>query len=432
MRATPRARDRFDAAATFAVGTLFVAVGGADLFRGSDSPAALGPADHIVTLAAGCLLMLVKRRALGPALLAGVALFALDTWVGGSLGLVLVLFDLIFSAVLLGSSRLLRAVQACCTVAVAAAVVLAGALTGELRVAPLAGLQVFAFAVAPLWWGMNVRTHAAARALAEERAEDLRRLAALREQEVRTEERARMARDLHDAVAGNLSAIALHTEAAVTRPADDPAAPARDRATLESVRATSVAALTEMRAMIGLLRSGHDPVAAPSRLTDVPSLVATTRAGGHDVDLTGLGADPLPALPASVDQAGYRIVQESLTNALKHAPGGRSRVAVHVAGGAVHLAVETHRGAGSPGAPGSPGVPGVHGAPGVHDGVGSPSRNGAPARDGAPGHSPRGEGLGLLTMRERAESLGGAFTAGPADDGAWVVRATLPLGGGPA
>jgi signal transduction histidine kinase len=392
-RATPRSADRTDAVVTFAVGVLCVAIGAVDVLQGTGAPTLLGPWDHVLTLAVGCLLMLAKRRAPALALPAGVALFAVDARLGGSLGLVLVLFDLVFSAALHGSARLLRVLQVAAAVAVAGTAVAVGLASGEVRIGFFAGLQVFAFGVSPLWWGMNVRHHAQARRLAEERAEDLRRLAELREQEARTEERTRMARDLHDAIAGNLSAIALHAEAALARPADDDAAPARDRAALRAVRAASVASLTEMRTMIGLLRAGQDPVAAPSRLADVPTLVATTRAAGHEVEVVPTVPDPLPELPAAVDQAGYRIVQESLTNAVKHAPAGRSRVAVRVAGAELHVAVDTW----------------------------SPRPVGAGPR--------AGQGLGLLTMRERAESLGGTFAAGPADDGAWAVRATLPLVG---
>lgn len=410
LRGTERARTVSEAVLTFVAGAVFVAVDFVDVLGGTGSAGtALGPWEHLVTLAAGCAALLAKRRRPALVLVACVALAAADLAVGGSLGMILVLFDAVYTAALHGSARLLVVLQVAAAAVVAGTVVAVAVVSRDLRVAFFAGLQVFAIVVSALWWGMSVRHHAQARRLAEARAEDLRRLAALREQEVRTEERTRMARDLHDAVAGELSAIALHAEAALARPVDD-GAPARDRAALEAVRAASVQSLAEMRSMIRLLRSGTDAVAAPSRLRDLPALAERTRAAGHAVELRPSEPEALPPLGSAVDQACYRIVQESLTNAVKHAPGGRSTVEVAVCGGEVRVAVTTTPG-GVPRAPSA-----VSSAPG---GAGTGGAGGAGAGSA--------EGLGLLTMRERAESLGGWFEAGPRDDGAWSVRAGVPV-----
>lgn len=363
------------------------------------------PWEHVVTLALGCLVMLGKRRAPGVALVAGVLVFGVDVWLGGSLGPLLVLLDLVYSAALHGSPRLTVRLRTGTAVAVVASVVAGLWLGRDVRLAFFLGLQVFAIVAAPLWWGLSVRRQADLARLAEERAEDLRRIAELREHEVRSEERTRMARDLHDAIAGNLSAIALHTEGALLRPPDDEGSAARDRRALVAVRAAAVASLREMRSMIMLLRDADDPAVAPPRLTELGDLVEATRAAGHAVAMVGTLAGTAPelldgppdvqalrALPAAADQAAYRIAQEALTNAVKHAPGGRSTLRADLDGGELRLEVVTRHAASAP----------------------------------APRPSP-GAGLGMLTMRERAESLGGTFTAGRTDDGAWAVRAVLPL-----
>lgn len=417
LRGSERRRTVSEAVLTFLAGAVFVVVEFVDVLGGAGAPTSpLALWEHLVTLAVGCGLLLLKRRAPGRVLVAVLVVFAVDVWLGGSLGLILVLFDAVYGAALRGSARVLAAVQVGAVVVIVAVLGAVLVATRDVRLAFFAGLQVFAIGVSALWWGMSVRHHDLARRLAEARADDARRLAEAREHEVRTDERARMARDLHDAIAGNLSAIALHAEAALARPADDDGAPPRDRAALEAVRAASVSSLVEMRAMILLLRSGEDAVAAPSRLVDVPDLVGTTRAAGHGVvlDVDAGRAD----LPAAVDQAAYRIVQESLTNAVKHAPGGHSRVRVGRADGALCVEVTTSAAVGA--------RAGASGPVSDRAAAGLAARPGPAAGGGADGAG--GEGFGLLSMRERAESLGGDFTAGWADDGAWTVRARLPLG----
>lgn len=138
-RATPRSADRTDAVVTFAVGVLCVAIGAVDVLQGTGAPTLLGPWDHVLTLAVGCLLMLAKRRAPALALPAGVALFAVDARLGGSLGLVLVLFDLVFSAALHGSARLLRVLQVAAAVAVAGTAVAVGLASGEVALRRVPG-----------------------------------------------------------------------------------------------------------------------------------------------------------------------------------------------------------------------------------------------------------------------------------------------------
>lgn len=196
-----------------------------------------------------------------------------------------------------------------------------------------------------------------------------------------TAERARMARELHDMVANHLSAIAIHSTAALS--IDDPAT---SREALSVIRENSVDGLTEMRRLIGILRDGdEDPVAVPT-LDGLAALVDGTRANGLDVTLD---ADHAGRVPAPVELAAYRIVQESLTNALKHACPGRVTVGLHRRDGVLDVRVTSPYG--------------------HRDGPRAP-----------------GSGAGLTGMRERAALLGGTFRAGP-QGALWAVHATLPL-----
>ena len=189
-----------------------------------------------------------------------------------------------------------------------------------------------------------------------------------------------MARDLHDVIAGHLSAVAIHTAATLSAPPD----PDRDRATLATVRAGALDALAEMRSMILVLRGRPDPVAAPAGLARLEALVAAARSTGQEVVVVGEAPSPLPA---ATDHAAFRIVQESLTNAARHAPG--SPVEITVRGDDDVEVVVTN------------------------------------TLDPTEATPPLSTAIGLLSMRERAEALGGTLVAGPTD-GRWVVRAWLP------
>jgi signal transduction histidine kinase len=188
-------------------------------------------------------------------------------------------------------------------------------------------------------------------------------------------------------VANHLSAIAIHSTAALSL--DDPAT---TRQALGVIRENSVEGLAEMRRLIGILRdTGGDTGPAPAPTLDgLGALVEGARANGLDVTLE---ASPGDGVPAPVELAAYRIVQESLTNALKHATKGPVGVAVTRDGHLLRVRVTSPYGdRDAPRAPGS--------------------------------------GAGLVGMRERTALLHGTFEAGPgAADGTkvWAVRATLPL-----
>ncbi|THV29150.1 sensor histidine kinase [Glycomyces paridis] len=201
------------------------------------------------------------------------------------------------------------------------------------------------------------------------------------------EERLRIARELHDAVGHHLSLINVQTVAALRKLDRNPLF--RTEETLRVVADTSSLSLRELRALVGVLRDPDEdaPTGPGPSLDQLPSLVEAARASGVEVDLR---VDGSADLPAAVDAAAFRVVQESLTNVLRHAKA--KRVQVKVVTGTSTLAIAV-----------------------LDDGVGEVK--------GA-----KGPGNGLTGMRERAEGLGGSFYAGPRDDGGFVVEATWPLG----
>lgn len=358
----------WEAAATFVVGMVLIAVGlvGTSGTRAEALPSRWAFA---LPLVAVCLLLLAKRRRPGAAALAGTAVLVIDQAMGGSIGVIVGYFDLVYCVALWGRREVLRRAQLLTVVAVLLALVVPFVLTGDLRESALLAIIIFTLLAAPLWWGQSVRAQG--------------ELAGLREAEALRAERARMAGELHDALAGNLAAIGIHAEASLTRPegALDPTT----RASLSAIRGASVSASDELRTMVLLLRSAaDDDLTAPARLAEVDAVVEQARHSGLDVSAER--PDPLPSLPAPVDHAAHRIVQESLTNAAKHAPNSHVRVAIDHTGTALVVTVDNTLTGASPGP---------------------------------------GQGMGLRSMRERAEALGGRFDAGPRDD-RWRVRAILP------
>jgi signal transduction histidine kinase len=209
------------------------------------------------------------------------------------------------------------------------------------------------------------------------------------------EERARIARELHDVVAHGLSVIAIQADAAEAALERDPA---RVRAPLAAIRASARDALVDMRRMLGMLREpetpdgdgdGAAPLAPQPGLDQLPALLDRARAAGLAVELEVRG-EPQP-LPGSLDLSAYRILQEALTNVSKHAPRAPATVALDWRDAALGLAVS------------------------------NPMRS-APDRPDGPE-----SGHGLLGMRERARLHGGRLDAGPTGRGGFEVRAELPL-----
>jgi signal transduction histidine kinase len=234
---------------------------------------------------------------------------------------------------------------------------------------------------------------------AEERA-DLERQRAAR---LLAEERLRIAQELHDVVAHSMSVIAV--QAGVGAHVLD-ARPDQARVALEAISATSRGTLAEMRRLLGVLRDsdGERAHAPAPGLGDLPRLVDDVRAAGVPVTLDVDGAST--CVNAGVELSAYRVVQEALTNVIKHA-GTPSRVTVtvrHLPGSLSVEVVDDGRGAA---------VAGPNGFSG----------DGSPADDGArePGH-------GLIGMRERVELWGGELSVGPVTGGGYRVAALLPYG----
>jgi signal transduction histidine kinase len=215
-------------------------------------------------------------------------------------------------------------------------------------------------------------------------------LEAAREQQVRaavSEERAQIARELHDVVAHSVSLMVLQAGAA--RQAFDQQ-PEKARESLLSVEATGRAAMSELRRLLGILRKpgDSDDLTPQPSLRHLDLLIGQMREAGLQVELEVLW-DNEP-VPPGVDLAAYRIVQEGLTNVLKHSAPCRAWVKVRSQPAAVEVTV---------------------------------------ANDGAPRQTPNGAGTGhgLIGMRERASLYGGTFEAGPRPGGGFSVRARLPF-----
>ena len=199
------------------------------------------------------------------------------------------------------------------------------------------------------------------------------------------EERVRLARELHDTVAHHVSAIAVHAQAGRALAATSPSSALE---ALEVIEVEASRTLAEMRSMVRVLRDEAPAEYAPQPGVADLARLSGASSGGPRVEVSVSG--DLSALPAAIDAAVYRIAQEAVTNALRHARNA-TRVDVTVAGdpSAVSLVV---RDDGDPG----------------------------------PGDPVRETGFGLIGMRERVLLLGGAFRAGPCPDRGWAVTATLP------
>ncbi|MFF4585886.1 sensor histidine kinase [Streptomyces sp. NPDC001388] len=250
-------------------------------------------------------------------------------------------------------------------------------------------------AVTPHWWyallaplpllvlygvvvGLGELVTVAARALLGPSAAE--RLAALEERTEQLLERNRVARELHDSI-GHALTVAV-VQAGAARAAGDAEFTGRALAAIED---TGRAALADLERVLGVLRESERPVSARPTLAEADGLLESARASGAKVDAEVTG--PLETVPGPVSREGYRILQEALTNVLRHAGDVPVRVRVGVAGGRLSLEV----------------------------------RNPLPARTPCPGR-----GSGLRGIRERAALLGGHASTGP-DAGDWQVRAELPL-----
>ncbi len=243
--------------------------------------------------------------------------------------------------------------------------------------------QAFFLAVVPILLGVVVRVRrSGARQLAEQERRHSGERALL-------EERQRIARELHDVVAHHMSVIAIQAEAAPYKTVDPPAELVES---FGEIRASALAGLTELRRVLGVLRTGGQDTTPQPGLDELDGLLDSARSGGVSVTVSCSG-EPV-TLPEGVDLSAYRIVQEALSNAMRHAPGSHVRVEVAYRGDDLALEIR-------------------------NDAVAS-VLVGSGARAAGGGH-------GLVGMRERATMLGGSLQAGPTADGGFGVSAVLPL-----
>ncbi|MEO3801362.1 histidine kinase [Nonomuraea sp. B1E8] len=253
-------------------------------------------------------------------------------------------------------------------------------------------------------------------------------------------ERTRIARELHDVVAHHMSVIAIQAEAVPLKAAGDPV---QLEAGLAEIRGLSLEAIAELRQVLGVLRDqdGRTDTAPQPGLDRVDELFANARAAGLAVLVKRSGS--LDGLPPAVELSAYRIVQESLSNVMRHAPGAPVAVDIAREGNELRLSVANGPGSGSGGSGGS-GAP-ADGPADVSADVSADvpheaSRSGArqAGRETAHGSGTdtareagqdpaRGAGQGLVGMRERAALLEGSLDAGPVCGGGFEVRAVLPI-----
>jgi signal transduction histidine kinase len=216
--------------------------------------------------------------------------------------------------------------------------------------------------------------------LEREREEEARRAVA--------EERARIARELHDVIAHGVSVIVVQAQAGPHLVGD----PERVRGVFSTIESSARDALVELRRLLGVLRSGDEKLAIGPQpgLASLEALVEQVRTSGLPVELR-IEGEPV-RLPAGIDLSAYRIVQEALTNVVKHAGDAAAEIVIRYASAELELDIFD---------------------------------------DGGTAVSVNGSGHGLIGMRERVALYGGTLDVGPREEGGYAVRARLPLGEAP-
>jgi signal transduction histidine kinase len=264
----------------------------------------------------------------------------------------------------------------------AAALLLTGLLLRPVRpeaVATTAALLVTAWAL-----GENTRSRRAGITALRDRAAALESERAERDRRAAADERSRIARDLHDIVAHHVSVITL--QAGTARLLAESGRPP-EAALLAGIETAGRQAMTELREALGVIRHAPDGASPLPGLAQLPQLTGRFTASGLDVVVTGTAAP----LSGPADLAAYRIVQEGLTNVLRHSAARTAQVMLDRDQDAAVIRV----------------------------------RDDGPARAGS-----GASGYGLIGLRERATALGGSVSAGPRPDGGYELRAELPLQAG--
>jgi len=341
------------------------------------------PAALLLVVVAGGVLAWRHRypRVVLCASVAAVVAYSLPGWVNGS--------SVLLPAIALGTLAAMASVNEAIAWSIGTLIVLTGATVAHNPLGTWGGGVVLlpGTVVVAFFAGMAVRGR-------RNDARERRELAAREAQRRVDEERLRIARELHDVVAHTMATITVQAAAASQLLTTSPERAAQS---LTAIRAASKEGLRELRAILDVLRNvdeGPDPAAPASGLARLDALVAGVRQAGLPVDVTVEG--PPRPLPAVTDLAAFRIIQEALTNTVRHAGPATASVLVSYGAEDVRLVV-------------------------LDDGRGGRSRSG----EGSP--APNGSGHGLRGMRERAAAAGGTVEIGPRADGGFRVAAWFPV-----
>ncbi|GAA4676057.1 histidine kinase [Gordonia humi] len=355
------------AVGTFAVGLLLWVCGAFTFFSDHDAYPWYA---KLVLLVAALVIQLSAQLRPAAAFAAMCVLLGLDAWWGPSLPLWIAMSDIVFLCAARGSPTVRRVVVAT-SGAVTLGLAVAGVVVGSVQVGILIGLVGIAFLLSPVTYAQSMI--AARRAVEAEKAAAISQAEADRTAAL-ADERRRLSRELHDTVAGHVSAIAILAEAA--RDAADPGP------IVDSIRSNSLAGLAELRAMIDVLAADGDETTTV-RWSSLDPLIAAADAVGSTVTVDG---DPA-GLPRRTEAVLTRIAGEALANATRHAPGNPVSVRVEVDVDHVRLTVSNRISA-----------------------------------------TPRGAGRGSTNMAIRAASVGGRAEGG-AVGRVWTVTATIPSRG---
>jgi signal transduction histidine kinase len=358
-------------------------------FRGIWGPFSILPTDVspwwalVLTLPA-CALALAKRRMPWTVLALVTLLFVIDLLTVGGIGTVLVLLDVLWTAAFLAGEqgrRVLLVLLGAATVALFLAALLFADV--PFAVAFLIGVQFGAIFGTDYWWAVAVSQAHELAELHRQRAEDAAAVADRDRAEAVQRERETMARELHDVVAGHVMAMAIRAEAALSTAPDR----TKDREALQAVRDAGLDAHGALRSMISVLRRGDGSLAPTPRWADLGGIVQEAERAGLVVRLS---ADDFGDLATAAEQAVVRIVREALTNCIRHAGGADVDVVIQQVDAEVRVRVRSRGGVASAAA--------AHGD----------------------------DGWGLQMLRERVDTLGGTFSAGPTADG-WAVEGRIPI-----
>lgn len=419
MGMRPSFRGHLQSLLTLGVALLILAVGWAGV---AETPwwRALGVTPqqwwHLIPLGlmAFALLIRIRRPVLALVLGGGIAL--LDLSIGFNIGILLCLSDLVYNLGIRGSRRAVLAAAVALTAGTVASGVVALAFGADWEGALSIALVGFAVLLMPLWWAAEVRRgyplwqepDARHQLEAERHAGMLRRQASQRRQAVE-QERQRMARELHDVVSSQVSAIALTSGAVLNAAADTE----RDRRALGSIRRTSVEALEQLRELVLLLRGEGRPGNAETvdyaELLDGTNWTDVLAVAQDRGMLLSVEGEPPESLSPGQHHVLLRVLQESLINAQKH---GQAQATVSVRQKRQRLLLTVT-------------------SPVLGESSASPS-----LRTDDDAASRLGAGVGLAVMRERVQLVGGSLRAGPVRAKSpvtpggptlWAVEAEFPL-----